>query len=155
MIILLWNARGLGSPRAFNSLLSIQKEYKPDLLFLMETKSNQVRMEALRVKLDFAGKLVVNSIGKSGGLCLFWGKNVQVVLLSFSRDHIDVRIESSGRSWWRLTGFYGVANVSQRGQSWELLRRLAGMYSLPWACVGDFNEVLCMSEKLGGGGGGG
>lgn len=120
------------------------------MLFLMETKADHVRMELLRVKLKFSRKLVVNSCGNSGGLCLFWNANVKVVLLSFSVAHIDVSIESSGNKEWRLTGFYGNPEGSQRNHSWNLLRRLEGMSLLPWACVGDFNEVLCGSEKLDG-----
>ncbi|KAI9154223.1 hypothetical protein LWI28_022959 [Acer negundo] len=90
-----WNARGLGSSRAFNSLLSQKQAVNPDLLFLMETKASQTIMEWLHVRLGFEGKLVVNSSGNSGGLCLFWVANVKVELLSFSDAakacaHLDV-----------------------------------------------------------------
>ncbi|KAL5819516.1 hypothetical protein ACOSQ4_023358 [Xanthoceras sorbifolium] len=51
---------------------------------------------------------------------------------------------------WRLTGFYGNPNASQRIHSWTLLRRLRGLSSLPWLCGGDFNEILSDSEKMGG-----
>ncbi|KAK0572934.1 hypothetical protein LWI29_000634 [Acer saccharum] len=116
----------------------------------METKSGQARMEILRVKLGFEGKLVVNSVGTSGGLCLFWAAGFQVSLLSYTLAHIDVRLLSPCNRWWRLTGFYGNPDSSQRIHSWNLLRRLSGLSSLPWVCLGDFNEVLDDVEKLGG-----
>ena len=68
MKILSWNARGLGSARAFNCLLSQKNVVNPDILILMETKANLVRMEVLRIKLGFVGKLVVACSGK---LCIF------------------------------------------------------------------------------------
>ncbi|KAK3200122.1 hypothetical protein Dsin_023537 [Dipteronia sinensis] len=107
-------------------------------------------MEKLRVQLGYSSKLVVNSIGKSCGLCIFWDEIIDVTLLTYSHEHIDVTIKEKGRQHWRFTGFYGHPERSQRHHSWTLLRRLAGMSCLPWVCMGDFNEVLCDDEKLGG-----
>ena len=135
MRVMSWNARGLGSSRAFNFLLSQKRAINPDLLFLLETKANHVRMEGLRVKLGFTGELVVNSSGNSGGLCLFWSDCVQVKLLSYSLAHIDVSLSFSSDQWWRLTGFYGNPDANQRLHSWTLLRRLAGLSQLPWVCI--------------------
>ncbi|XP_074318065.1 uncharacterized protein LOC141654850 [Silene latifolia] len=60
---------------------------------------------------------------------------------------VDVRWE--GRDW-RLTGFYGWPAVADRHLSWELMRLLSGQSSLPWVCVGDFNEILFSTEMKGG-----
>ncbi|KAK3212447.1 hypothetical protein Dsin_017153 [Dipteronia sinensis] len=125
-------------------------EIKPDMMFLLETKSDQNRLESLRLKLGFSGKLVVNSIGRSGGLCLFWTYEVQVSLLSYSTAHIDIRVDPIPKQWWRFTGFYGNLDSKQRAHSWTLLKRLGGMLVLPWLCLGDFNEVMEDSEKFGG-----
>ncbi|KAK2662525.1 hypothetical protein Ddye_001099 [Dipteronia dyeriana] len=43
-----------------------------------------------------------------------------------------------------------VKDANQRTHSWTILRRLAGMVSLPWIFLGDFNEILDSVEKLGG-----
>ncbi|KAK2654942.1 hypothetical protein Ddye_007994 [Dipteronia dyeriana] len=45
---------------------------------------------------------------------------------------------------------FRVKDANQRTHSWTLLRRLAGMASLPWICLGDFNEILDGVEKMGG-----
>ena len=52
---------------------------------------------------------------------------------------------------WRLTGFYRHPEFGQRVHSWNLLRRLGGMYSMLWICLGDFNAIAFDNEKLGGG----
>jgi hypothetical protein len=49
---------------------------------------------------------------------------------------------------WRLTGFYGEAQRELWHRSWECLKTLNGQSSLPWLCVGDFNEVLRTNEQF-------
>ena len=50
---------------------------------------------------------------------------------------------------WRFTGFYGDLDTTNRENSWSLLRVLSRRFSLPWICMGDFNEILLGEEKLG------
>ncbi|KAL5823208.1 hypothetical protein ACOSQ4_021108 [Xanthoceras sorbifolium] len=150
MKILCWNVRGLGTYRTFQVLRTRVRECRPDLVFLMETLSNKDRMEQLRLFLGFSGKLVVECVGRSGGLVLFWSNQLDINLLSFSLFHIDVSVSVARASPWRFTGFYGSPEVSQRHNAWLLLKRLCGMSSLPWICGGDFNEILMDCEKDGG-----
>ncbi|KAL2903855.1 hypothetical protein RDABS01_002565 [Bienertia sinuspersici] len=53
---------------------------------------------------------------------------------------------------WRLTGFYGWPDNSDKHLSWELLRSLKEdvEWHGAWLCVGDFNQILYDEEKLGG-----
>ncbi|KAK2661205.1 hypothetical protein Ddye_007738 [Dipteronia dyeriana] len=95
------------------------------------------------------GKLVINSEGCSGSLCLFWSASVDVSLLLYSRYHIDVQVEFQCGVLWHFTGFYGHLEASQRHHAWTLLRRLKGMTDLPWVCAGGFNKILDVFEKLG------
>uniref|UniRef100_A0A2N9F6N4 Reverse transcriptase domain-containing protein n=1 Tax=Fagus sylvatica TaxID=28930 RepID=A0A2N9F6N4_FAGSY len=46
-------------------------------------------------------------------------------------------------------GFYGFLEEQRKHESWRLLEHLGSMFSLPWLCVGDFNEILEQSEKRG------
>jgi hypothetical protein len=140
----------MGNHRTFQILLKLKQEYKPDTLFLIETKTDHIFLERVRVGLGFAGKLVVDSIGRSGGLCLFWMESMDIGLISFSNFHIDVQVASVDNSRWRMTGFYGHLETSQRHHAWSLLRRIHAMSDLPWIVIGDFNEILDDSEKIGG-----
>jgi hypothetical protein len=127
------------------------KEKKPTLLFLMETKSRQPKMETIRVKLGFDGLFVVNPVGRSGGLALLWRDGDDLRIQNFTRRHInaEVRIAESDR-WWHLTCFYGHPIPSKRHESWALLHHLQHFCPGAWLCVGDFNEIVEQSEKQGG-----
>ena len=67
----------------------------PSLLFVMETKIKAKRVEDLKFTLGFAGSFVVDSVGLSGGIGLFWSTDVTVDLRNFSKNHIDVLVHSN------------------------------------------------------------
>ena len=46
--------------------------------------------------------------------------------------------------------FYGNLDTRGRLDSWARLSQLAVVSNLPWLCVGDFNEILSVTEKQGG-----
>jgi len=92
------------------------------------------------------------AVSAGGGLALLWTQDVKVKLESYGKLHIDVTVHQSsapGRAW-RFTSFYGEARHDLRDRSWDLLKLLNSSNNLPWLCVGDFNEVLHASEKIGG-----
>ncbi|KAH9684395.1 reverse transcriptase domain-containing protein [Citrus sinensis] len=61
----------------------------------------------------------------------------------------DAEIEVQEIGKWRLTGFYGYPESSRRRESWDLLRLLSSSSSLPWLCIGDFNDLLAANDKRG------
>ncbi|XP_062103618.1 uncharacterized protein LOC133814706 [Humulus lupulus] len=150
MNVLAWNVQGVGNDRTFRALHANVREVNPNILFLSETLGTVAQMEFLRVRLGFTGKLVVEKVGRSGGLCLFWLEDIDVTLLSFSRGHIDVLVSISGVTPWRFTGIYGQPDASLRHDFWTLLRRIAYNNSYPWVCGGDWNEILVQNDKDGG-----
>lgn len=50
---------------------------------------------------------------------------------------------------WKFTSFYGDLDTASREKTWNLLRDLSQRQSLPWVCMGDFNEILKLEEKQG------
>jgi hypothetical protein len=64
------------------------KEKKPLLVFLMETKMNNKKIEFLRAKLKFDNMFVVESVGRSGGLAMLWsdGKGKETPFGLFNGD---------------------------------------------------------------------
>ena len=107
------------------------------------------RLEVLWCRFHFSNKFVVKRINKGGGLALFWRHDFNLSICSYSRSHIDTLIDRDSDQPWRLTCFYGAPETHLREHSWDLLRTLKNQYSIPWCCMGDFNEIVRNSEKSG------
>lgn len=150
MKIISWNVRGLGNTRTFLALKDILREHKPHILFICETKLRPVQMTSRSKELGFDNCFNVSRNGMGGGLALMWSNDVDVNIVSYSNHHIDTVVKSAKGLKWRCTGIYGHPEGPQKKHTWTLLRRLAGLFSFPWLCFGDFNEILNLNEKLGG-----
>ena len=89
-------------------------------------------------------------MGHSGGLILFWRVGFHVDIQNFSRKHINAIVfDSETRPAWKFTGFYGHPETAKRKVPWVLLWHLSHLQPLPWLCIGDFNEVIDLSEIKG------
>lgn len=152
MSCLVWNVRGLGSPRAFQELQRLVEDRKPSLVFLCEMKVSESVCLRWKTILGFCGGFAVSCCGKSRGLVLLWKQELKITIKSYSKGHIDCLVVD-GDKIWRFTGFYGNPDASLRRFSWDLLRRLKldlEMSCIPWLVGGDFNEICFASEKYGG-----
>lgn len=149
MITLSWNCRGLGQPTTVPALCELVRARRPDVIFLFETLSFGVRLESLRVKLNFHSCFSVDCVGRSGGIAVLWNNNISCSVLSYSQNHIDLLINDLLGNW-RLTGCYGFPERHRRQASWNLLRHLATVDNLPWLCIGDYNDLLLEDDKKGG-----
>jgi hypothetical protein len=87
---------------------------------------------------------------KSGGLAVFWKKEINFHLRDVSRFYIDGDVTESDGFVWRFTGFYGEPRTDQKELSWKALQTLNAARKFPWICAGDFNEILFSHEKEGG-----
>ena len=119
-------------------------------MFLAETWLDEAKLVSIRDSLQFGHHRGVSKITHGGGLALFWKKNFDLHIESFSLTHIDVLINKGKENVWRFTGFYGVPETHLQTESWDLLQSLHKKFSVPWIYVGDFNELLKSHEKLGG-----
>ncbi|KAK3210950.1 hypothetical protein Dsin_015656 [Dipteronia sinensis] len=123
------------------------QDYSPDIVFFMEPKAEHNRLEVLQVKLSFVGKLVVDCVGRSGGLCLFWSDKSNISLMPYFCFHIDMCVYSFGSDKWRMTCFYSHPETDQHCHAWPLMHRLHGLAQLPWLSIEDFNEILSNDDK--------
>ena len=107
-------------------------------------------MTFIKQKLGFKNMLMVDCIGRSGGLALFWKDEAGVAIQNYSLCHIHAVINLPNMSKWTFTGFYRHPETHKRCEAWCLLKYLKSKESGPWLCAGDFNEILSSSEKVGG-----
>jgi hypothetical protein len=145
------NCRGLGNGPTIRGLLDFQKKEDPDILFLSETKMEEKRIDWLRWKIGMPHMIVKNPVGQSGGLTLFWKREVNLRVVGFmSKYHIDAEIMEDDGFIWRFTGIYGDPHTDGKDNTWKLLRTLKHQNNKPWLMAGDFNEILYAWEKEGG-----
>jgi hypothetical protein len=122
---------------------------QPQTCFILETEVSGSRVSSLRWSFGLRNCLSIDSVGLSGGLALFWDESINVTLLSQGECYFDVVIkEDPGVTPWRATFIYGEPRVENRGDMWDLLRDLCGVWSGPWMVIGDFNEVMWRYEHF-------
>ena len=110
-------------------------------MFLVETWLDKVRLEDIRVKLNFGGMVEVCRDTRGGGIVIFWRKEVDFSLGTFSPNFIDGILNKGKEDEWTFIGFYGELETSNHHLLRACLRRLRGRNSIPWLCAGDFNEI--------------
>jgi hypothetical protein len=69
-------------------------------------------------------------------------------LLSLS--HYASISEAGSNSSWVFTSFYGHPDRARRNKSWKLLSTIKNYTLGAWLCMGDFNENMDQTEKMGG-----
>ena len=89
MSILSWNVQGLGNPWTVQHIRSLVNELSPTIMFLMETRLHGSEVTGFRYIFPQYNLLVVDSIRRAGGLILFWKKEYDLNIKSFSKNHID------------------------------------------------------------------
>ena len=79
---------------------------------------------------------------------MIWKDEIEMEIKSYSKHHIDTVVQNNEESSWRCTGVYGNPKSEETKHTWELIRRLSSLSSIPWICFGDFNEILHLREKI-------
>lgn len=137
--------------RIVQELCWMVNDKRPNLVLLMETKAQKKKMENIRIKLTFPNMFIVESVGKSEGLVLFWEDGCDVEIQNYSNRHINATIHNHQLQVdWKFTSFYGHPDVTRRIEARNLLKALTPLSLVPWMCIGDVNEILTVSEKVGG-----
>jgi hypothetical protein len=93
--------------------------------------------------MDF--NIINPSNGRSGGVILLWKREVVIEQIFSAPKYIDVRVIESPGKIWRLTGIYGEPKWEDKFKTWDKIRELHQNLNLPWAIIGDFNEILFLS----------
>ncbi|CAL9010119.1 unnamed protein product [Prunus brigantina] len=112
-------------------------------------KDNAINV--IRRKLGYRNSFNFDPDGIAGGLSLWWNDDLDIQILSSSKNVIDTAIISrNGECSKRITWVYGTPYRVEKDVFWRNLEQLSGDNSLPWLCAGDFNEILWGFEKSGG-----
>ena len=149
------NCRGLGNPQTVRTLKKLMLQKDPTLVFLIETRRKAFEIKNMSNIGGFPNVVAVDCRGerkeRGGGLACFWKSKWEVEVVSMSLHHVDMIIDDyRGGPKWRLIGIYGHQETENKHLTWSLIYNLSHQLQTPWACIGDFNQVLTSEEKLGG-----
>ncbi|KAI9090316.1 hypothetical protein K1719_028651 [Acacia pycnantha] len=144
---------GAGSKQLFRNIQLVCQRSNPSLLALSETKCETDSKFGCLNKLGFDGLELVPSAGRSGGLVVVWkSSEIAVTVCGSGRQFMHLRCDCGGNVIFFLSVIYAVPCTVQKRILWEELERFASAVVEPWAVLGDFNDILFSSEKLGGSG---
>jgi exonuclease III len=149
MSCLAFNCRGAGNNPTVRELALLSQVWSPKFVFLSETRQDKNKMRHMRHRLGLKGFAGHSSNGMSGGLALFWHKQLSVEVKHVNERFIDAYVRVSLIApLWRITCVYGEPRVEDHHRMWDSLRNLKLESDLPWVVIGDFNEALWQEEHL-------
>jgi len=149
MSILSWNCQGAGNTETGRRLREMQRTFFPDFLFLMETKQKKKYVTRSQDSLGYDNCFMVDPVGLSGGLAVFWKNCYKVEVLSADNRIIDLKV-NIGSMMFFLTCVYGDPVRALRQLVWEQLSGIGIGRNEAWVVLGDFNELMTNTEKMGG-----
>lgn len=93
MKLLAWNCQGVGNPLTFRNLKELVKFHSPDCIFLMESRINFNRIDAICKVLGFSKVVTVEPIGIGGGLSLLWNQSLNVEILEKQQSFLEAIVK--------------------------------------------------------------
>lgn len=155
MKIIAWNCRGLNTTDSptIPFLGWVVRKFLPSILFLSETKVQDVSINQLALYQGYPNVATITSINNAGGLALFWSNDVNLELISSSTSHFACIIKDvvNGCVYnWNLILLYGSPYIESRNEVWTRLTHYLEQNSLDIVIMGDFNQVEFLNQKNGG-----
>ncbi|XP_008231741.1 PREDICTED: uncharacterized protein LOC103330914 [Prunus mume] len=150
MIIVSWNVRGVGKVECASTIRDLKKAYGIDVFAVLELRIGGSRALSVAKSLGFSHYHIVDPIGFSGGVWLLWDGNfVSLHVVAHSSQTITALVTMDAKRWL-LTVVYASPCSNVRTSLWKYFDGLAAVCNLPWLLLGDFNDIVCGDEKLGG-----
>ncbi|KAI9106569.1 hypothetical protein K1719_022097 [Acacia pycnantha] len=90
---------------------------------------------------------IIPNEGQSGGMAMIWKSScIKVHLIDTNRQFFHEECELPDRTYFLLTSVYVVPHLNLRSK----LKVMSASILLPWIVLGDFNDIMAASERIGG-----
>ena len=151
MILLSWNARGLNARVKRSSIRSLINLHSPLFVFIQETKIEVFSPQIIKSmwKYSHVSWAFSPSSGNSGGLLSLWNEDSFAVESSIIEKHWIAILGEIRSTHFKcsIVNVYNPCSVSDRAEVWKSLCNFQLSSKLPCLLVGDFNEVLDISDR--------
>lgn len=107
----------------------------------MRCVKRYVYLEGFKRSLGFDHLFLVNPVGLSGGLALFWRNSHEVEVISAYDRIIDVKVKQRDLVFF-ISFVYGDLMRHKRHIVWDNLKSIGLNRNAGWCLVGDFNEMM-------------
>ncbi|XP_072981980.1 uncharacterized protein [Typha latifolia] len=147
-----WNCRGCEGVSKIHNLRQILCSTLSSLAFISETRCDTSRSSSVISSLPLSCSFVVPANNRAGSLWMLWNDSITITVKGSSQHFIAVEVlEPSATLPWLFIGVYGDPTDQCTAFIWSLITNIIqdSLTSLV-VCVGDFNEIACVIEKLGG-----
>ena len=149
--ILSWNRQGAGRAPIVRTIKALSRCEEPNIIFVAETKVSSPRIENIRLGLGFAGCFGVDSVGKAGGLAIFWKLRVELEVVFSNKFAIAALIYSDPPHVpWLLIAAHGPPYFAHNNGFWSLMEDIILSFSGHWLMIGDLNCIASSDDKQGG-----
>ncbi|XP_071937637.1 uncharacterized protein [Coffea arabica] len=152
MRVVAWNCRGAGSPLIIPQLKEVIRLHFPEVVFLSETKNQKRVIDSIMKQIRFDHNVVVELIGRAGGLAMMWKKEVKVLQLHTSECSIKLKVydEEVKEEWWCI-GVYASTDDATRRKANLVDIHFEGnpwTWSNQWENEGEIKQRLnrCLSS---------
>ncbi|KAF7135807.1 hypothetical protein RHSIM_Rhsim08G0119400 [Rhododendron simsii] len=93
----------------------------------------------------------LDKLGLFGGLALWWMDEVSVEVEFAHKNLMHMVVSNKADlSSWATTFVYGCPTHAGKDRIWDEIRSIGCTDICPWLCIGDFNQVLNVGDKIGG-----
>lgn len=117
----------------------------------METRQPKAVFLSWRRKLKFTDHVVVDPVNTGVDIAHFLNDKVQVSVVNSSPNYIDTLVCFLAANFFcKISWLYGNAHINEKQAFWGSMYSSFPHQSIPWLCLGDFNEILWHREKWGG-----
>ena len=151
MKIICWNVQGTKKSQLRHKV-GFNRTIKPDILILLETLVNGQNTDLIINQLGYRYSSTIppiNHMGAFGSSGMNENVDVSIIAKETRIMHCLVHDKLNAKECL-LSAVYASARENQKDTFWEHLYHLHNSIDKPWCIMGDFNEMLNASEKIGG-----
>ncbi|KAI8017272.1 hypothetical protein LOK49_LG04G01272 [Camellia lanceoleosa] len=121
------------------TMKELEKNHKPSIIVLMETKIDLSSMGSFFNKLGFTTSSHIDPVGRSRGIWVLWDPfKATVKALEVNAQVIHAKIQCNNHADWIISAVYASPIPRSHDLLWANLESVANNMNLPWFVAGGF-----------------